>query len=100
MSVLKRDVLFEKIKAIIGETATDETLVFLEDVSDTLNDLETRVNDKTDWKEKYEQNDIMWRKKYKDRFFNAQPEEKENEEADETAIEQTNLSYENLFKKE
>lgn len=65
-----KDELLNQIKEIVGDNTDDSTLNFLTDITDTIDDYETRVNDQTDWKSKYEQNDAEWRQKYKDRFFN------------------------------
>lgn len=65
-----KDELLNQIKEIVGDNTDDSTLNFLTDITDTIDDYETRVNDQTDWKTKYEQNDAEWRQKYKDRFFN------------------------------
>ena len=74
--VLKKDEIMEQIKGIIGENTDDASLKFLEDVSDTFNDLETKAKgDGEDWKQKYEDNDKEWRKKYQERFFNGTTED-------------------------
>ena len=65
------DALLSKIKERIGEDTSDEALRFIEDVTDTIDDYESKTKDNTDWKKKYEDNDAEWRKKYKDRFFNT-----------------------------
>lgn len=64
--------IMEQIKSRIGEDTSDEALGFLEDISDTLKDLDTRAKgDGTDWKQKYEDNDKEWRDKYRARFFSG-----------------------------
>ena len=70
MPALSKDQLLSKIKERIGEDTSDEALRFIEDVTDTIDDYESKTKDNTDWKKKYEDNDAEWRKKYKDRFFN------------------------------
>ena len=44
MSVKTREELLESIRARVGEQTDNETISFLEDVTDTLTDLETRAN--------------------------------------------------------
>lgn len=86
MSVLSKDDLFNKIKERIGDATDEETLSFVEDVTDTFNELETRaIGDGTDWKSKYNELDEAWKKKYRDRFFSnetsgdvVKEEQKEN----------------------
>ena len=69
--VRTKDELLASIKDRFKDDTSDETISFIEDVSDTINDLETKASDETDWKSKYEENDKQWREKYRDRFFNA-----------------------------
>ena len=73
---------------------SDESIAFIEDVTDTYNALEQSSKDETDWKSKYEELDESWKKRYRDRFFdgngdnpettpdNAMNKQKENVEAD------------------
>lgn len=75
MAVRNKEEILEAIKTRVGEQTDDETISFLEDVSDTFTDLETRANgDCEDWKTKYEENDKMWRERYTTRFFSKEPE--------------------------
>lgn len=74
MGVKTREEILAEVKARVGEQTDDKTIAFLEDVSDTLSDLETKAKgDGTDWKTKYEENDAEWRKKYTERFYNSNP---------------------------
>lgn len=74
MAVKTREEILEAVRARVGEQTDDETISFLEDVSDTLNDLETKANgDGEDWKTRYEENDAEWRKKYTERFYSSDP---------------------------
>lgn len=74
MAVKTREEILESFKTILGENPDDESISFLEDVTDTLDDFEKRANgDGTDWKSKYEENDASWRKKYTERFFSGEP---------------------------
>ena len=74
MAIKSKDEILEQIQARFGEDTSDETISFLEDVTDTFTDLETRASgDGVDWKAKYEQNDKDWRQRYHDRFFSAEP---------------------------
>lgn len=67
MAVLKKDEFIKKFSEIVGEDNTnDNVLSFYEDISDTFDAYE----DIEDWKSKYEENDLNWRRKYRDRFFN------------------------------
>ena len=75
MAVKTREEILESVRARVGEQTDDETIAFIEDISDTLSDLETKAKgDGTDWKSKYEENDAEWRKKYTERFYSSEPE--------------------------
>lgn len=75
MAVKTREEILESFKTRLGEKPDDESISFLEDVTDTLDDFEKRAKgDGTDWKSKYEENDANWRKKYTERFFSVEPE--------------------------
>ena len=77
MAVRTREEILESVRARVGEQTDDETIAFIEDISDTLTDLETRATgDGTDWKARYEENDAEWRKKYTERFYSSEPEPK------------------------
>lgn len=74
MAVKTREEILESVRARVGEQTDDETIAFIEDISDTLTDLETKAKgDGTDWKAKYEENDAEWRKKYTERFYSSDP---------------------------
>ena len=74
MAVKTREEIIESVRAIVGEQNDDETIAFLEDITDTLTDLETKAKgDGTDWKTKYEENDAKWREKYAERFYSSEP---------------------------
>lgn len=74
MGVKTREEILEELRARVGEQTDDETIAFLEDVTDTLSDLETKAKgDGTDWKTKYEENDAEWRKRYTERFYSSAP---------------------------
>lgn len=74
MAVKTREEIITEVKARFEEQTDDETIAFLEDITDTLSDLETKAKgDGTDWKTKYEENDAEWRKKYTERFYSSDP---------------------------
>lgn len=76
MAVRNKDEILASIQTRLGEQTDDESIAFLEDITDTLNDLETRAQgDGTDWRAKYEQNDADWRKRYTERFYSNTPDE-------------------------
>lgn len=74
MAVVNKDTIMERLRENFNDNDSDDVLALLEDVTDTLNDYQSRLEENGDWKERYEQNDREWRQKYKDRFFNNEPE--------------------------
>lgn len=74
MAVKTREEILKSLRTRLGENTDDDSISFLEDVTDTLDDFEKRANgDGTDWKSKYEENDANWRKKYTERFLSGEP---------------------------
>lgn len=89
--------IMEQIKSRFADDTSDETLGFIEDISDTFTDLTQRATDTTDWKQKYEDNDKEWREKYKERFFSASADEQEEPSEGDP---EPPMTFEDLFKKE
>lgn len=95
--IKSKDEILTAIRGRIGEDTDDETLALIEDVTDTFNDLETRSSGQEDWKQKFEDNDKAWRQKYRDRFYSAVPDSKDDDfEEEKPKI----TRYEDLFKVE
>lgn len=99
MSVLTKEELLERIKTKIGEDTSDESLSLIEDVTDTFKDMENKSKDSTDWEKKYKENDEMWRKKYRDRFFSATPKDEDEDIDVSSHLEEPKpLTFDDLFK--
>ena len=75
--VRSKDELLTLLKDRIGDDTSDEAIAIIEDFSDTLNSY-----DSENWKQRYEDNDKMWREKYKERFFEATKDVKEEQKED------------------
>lgn len=95
MAIVAKEELLKFVKERFRDDSSDEVLKFIEDFSDT-------INDDSDWKAKYNENDKMWRDKYKARFFAEDeapdmtpPNGKEVIETTEETLAPT--SYEDLF---
>ena len=72
MAILKKEEFFERLSKRIGEDTSDEGLKDMEDFTDTYNALSSKAEgDAAEWKRKYEDNDAMWKKRYKARFFSS-----------------------------
>ena len=102
MAVLKKADLMTKLKALIGDKTDDDSLSFLEDFTDTFNDIEGKAStgDKDDWKQKYKELDKTWRQKYTDRFFNGEGDEGDNTDTtntNNTSAEDTETEVPNDF---
>lgn len=100
MSVKSKTEILDAIKDKFGDDTSDSTLSFLEDVSDTFDDLESRSNDSTDWKAKYEENDKAWRQKYHDRFFSSDEDNHDDNNEDDEGGNDAPKTFEDLFKSE
>lgn len=72
MAILSKEDFFSRLNERIGNDTSDDGINFLEDMTDTYNDLEKKANGNgEDWKTKYEENDKAWKEKYKRRFFSS-----------------------------
>lgn len=102
MAIKSREEIMEAIKARIGEDTSDEAISFLEDVKDTLDDMQKKATpDSEDWKKKYEENDAQWRQRYKDRFFSGSDTPPETDvippEPEDKPIEHNPETFDELF---
>lgn len=94
MAKLSKDELIEKVKKYVGDRTDDETIEIIEDISDSVDS-----SGADEWKQKYEDNDKMWRDKYISRFV----EKKEDELDTPTEHEEDEKEYssfEDLFEEE
>lgn len=73
MAVRTKEEILQMIRERIGESTDDDTIHFVEDVSDTLDDYDSRTGTAAEWEQRYRDNDAEWRKRYTDRFFSAPP---------------------------
>lgn len=101
MAVLSKEEFMSRLQERIGEDTSDEAMTFIEDMTDTFNDMETRSsgNNDSEWKQKYDELDKSWRKKYKDRFFNSETNSADvKEEQEEDVIDDAKeKTYADLF---
>lgn len=77
-----KEEMLAEIKSYIGDRTDDETVSLVENVTDTLSDMEKNGNAEARVKEVED----MWRSKYMERFFDGDKEKKniEVEEYEET----------------
>ena len=100
--VKTKDEILSALKEIVGDSTDDKTITFIEDVTDTLTDFEGRVSE--DWKTKFDENDKMWREKYRARFFDGgapepitTPASVIRDHEEDVKNESEKLSYDELF---
>lgn len=100
MAIKTKAELLESLRSLLNENTSDEALSLIEDIDDTVSDYETKTTDSTNWKEKYENNDAEWRKRYHDRFFNSSSSDEEEQQDYTHDDKPKTYNYDDLFKKE
>lgn len=94
MAKLTKDELIEKIRKYVGDRTDDETIEIIEDVSDSIDS-----SDADEWKQKFEENDKMWRDKYISRFLEKKEDELDTPTEHEEE-EKVYISFDDLFEEE
>lgn len=112
--IRSKEELLAAIPALVGEekTEADETIAFLEDIADTMDDLNGKVAEDftakyaeyetklTEAETKYNENEAAWKKRYTERFLKGEetdpPAEPPKKDPDPDEPQPT----EDLFKKE
>ena len=101
MPVLSKEDFLQRLQSRIGEDTSDEALQFLEDMTDTYNEFETRsaTNDSDEWKTKYDELDQSWRQRYKERFLNTQTTDEEvlNKQKENVVEDGEEKTFDDLF---
>ena len=99
MAVLSPEELRSAVRTFIGENNSDEALALIENTEDTITNYENMIADKTDWKQKFEENDKAWREKYKARFYSdAGTKDNKEEPPGNKPDDNKNYTFDNLFK--
>ena len=94
MAKLSKDELIEKVRKYVGDRKDDETIEIIEDISDSIDSSEA-----DEWKQKYEENDKMWRDRYISRFVEKKEDEPDTPTEHEEEEKEYN-SFEDLFEEE
>ena len=100
MAIISKEELISKVNALIADRDDDESISLMEDITDSINAYETKINESGDWKTKYEENDKEWRRRYIERFTTPSDSVKEEvqEEEKEYITEPVSMtSYDDLF---
>lgn len=90
MAILTSDEFTQRLKDRFGTSESEEDIAFMEDITDTVEDLRSKQNS-DGYKEKYE----ALRTKYRDRFFGKSTEPDEEDREDERDV--NKLTFESLF---
>ena len=99
MAIKTKEDILSAIRERFAEDNSDETIAFIEDVSDTFSDLENKAKgDGKDWQAEAKRIDDEWRERYKARFFSGKTEDEPDEELDEP--DKKTYKFEDLFTKE
>lgn len=94
MAKLSKDELIEKVKKYVGDRTDDETIEIIEDISDSIDS-----SDADEWKQKFEENDKMWRDKYISRFLEKKEDELDTPTEPEEG-EKVYIYFDDLFEEE
>lgn len=94
MAKLSKDELIEKVRKYVGDRTDDETIEIIEDISDSIDS-----SDADEWRQKFEENDKMWRDKYISRFLEKKEDELDTPTEHEEE-EKVYSSFEDLFEEE
>lgn len=97
MARLPKNELIEKVRKYVGDRTDDETIEIIEDISDSIDS-----SDADEWKQKFEENDKMWRDKYISRFLEKKEDELDTptEHEEEEEEEEEYNSFDDLFEEE
>lgn len=95
MAKLSKDELLEKVRTYVGDRTDDETLAIIEDISDSFDS-----SDVDEWRQKFEENDKMWRDKYISRFFEKNEDGIEDPTDEKDDEEKEYKTFEDLFEEE
>lgn len=94
MAKLTKDELIKKVRKYVGDRTDDETIEIIEDISDSIDS-----SDADEWRQKFEENDKMWRDKYISRFLEKKEDELDTPTEHEEEEKEYN-SFEDLFEEE
>lgn len=96
MAIKSRDEILAAVRASVADDTSDAALELMADISDTLDDLTSN-----DYKTMYENNDRMWRQKYRDRFMSGGDKDPDDDDDDDDGnVPPKTYSFDNLFKEE
>lgn len=83
MAVRTRDEIMAQLQTIVGDDTSDETLAFIQDISDTIG-TDNSAQRITELETQLTKQDEEWRKKYRDAFFTGKPDDSIEEDEPES----------------
>lgn len=101
MAVLSKEEFIKRVSEHAGDT--DDDIKFMDDMADTYNALDklAKENDGATWREKYEELNNKWKKKYRERFASGVVsdffESTEKEEKVEDSKKDEDITIDDLF---
>ena len=96
MARLSKEDFTKAITTVIGDRSDEDSVKFIEDMTDTYNGLEADKNvSVTEWEQKYNALNETWSKRYKDRFLSGSDEQQNN---DNHETDNEPKTYNDLFK--
>lgn len=98
MAIKSIDEIMQSVNNVLGESNSDDSLALIEDISDTLNDYETRTHSDIDWEQRYNENDAQWRQRYRERFFSGTNDDNDFGDDKDINEPEQKLTFESLFK--
>lgn len=96
--VLTRDEFISRVNDMLGDDGSDQAISFLEDMTDTYDDLAGRTD--TDWEQKYKDLDEAWRKRYTHRFLGGANNLTVEKTEETEVIDNSEIDIDDLFKEE
>lgn len=97
MAIKTREEILKSLRARFGDEPTDDDIAMLEDITDTFTDFEEKTSDATNWRNKYEENDKAWKKKYSDRFFSKDDDNDDDSDDSDDPEDKPMKTFDDLF---
>ena len=102
MAVLTKEDYFKRLSEMVGTNTDDRAIKFIEDMSDTYENLERQISTNEDIESRVKEVDDKWRKIYAARFFSSNGGGRMPEEIDGGTVPEDkgpeDITVEDLFK--
>lgn len=94
---LSREEYFSKIHEKLGSDNSDDNISFIEDLTDTYNELEKRSKSEIDWEAKYNELNESWKTRYRHRFFSGDNSNIPTDDKQDSGYQPDTVTIEDLF---